>query len=258
MRLVYVDEAGISSPEQEPFMIVAAVIVSADRDLVAVERHLDRVVERWIPEHLRHDFVFHAHELFNGTKKGSGKAFERDHPDWPLQKRLQIADDLAAIPKKFRLPIPFAFSERAKFPATPEAKANYETLDTAKRIAAEHMTTFMACALMVEHWMRTHASNEVCLMVVEDNDQSRQYIRQAQSFHQKRGVLDFLDEGARKHFPLRKIKEDPLFQKKRKSSVLQLADFCAYVFKKNMMKDDRYARFIDQMWDQVPSVDVKD
>lgn len=104
--------------------------------------------------------------------------------------------------------------------------------------------------------MRKHASNEVCLMVVEDNVQSRQHIRHAQSYFQKRQVPEFFDEEAKKHFPLRKIKEDPLFQKKRKSSVLQLADFCAYVFKKNMMKDQKYVRFIDQMWDQVPALEV--
>ena len=40
MRLVFMDEAGISNPEQEPFVTVSGVIVDADRLLIAIERHL--------------------------------------------------------------------------------------------------------------------------------------------------------------------------------------------------------------------------
>jgi hypothetical protein len=61
------------------------------------------------------NFVFHASHLFNG----GGRVFARDNPDWPLQKRLLIADELAAIPAKFRLPLAMTFVERAKFPSDP-------------------------------------------------------------------------------------------------------------------------------------------
>ena len=37
MRLVFLDEAGISNPEHEPYMIIAAVIVDADKKLIAVQ-----------------------------------------------------------------------------------------------------------------------------------------------------------------------------------------------------------------------------
>ena len=49
------------------------------------------------------------------------------------------------------------------------------------------------------------------------------------------------------HFPYRKIKEDPLFQPKRSTSVLVLADFCAYVVKRIVMNNDDpiYSRFYD-------------
>jgi hypothetical protein len=36
-----------------------------------------------------------------------------------------------------------------------------------------------------------------------------------------------------------------LFQPKRQSSALIVADFCAYVLKKSLMKDSRYDRFLE-------------
>ena len=34
MRLVYLDEAGISNPVQEPFLVVAGIVVNADQDWI--------------------------------------------------------------------------------------------------------------------------------------------------------------------------------------------------------------------------------
>jgi hypothetical protein len=78
---------------------VSAVIIDADKTLVAVERHLDKIVRRFIPEDQQADFIFDATHLF----MWGGNVFTKNHPNWPLSKRLEIADELAAIPKKFGL-----------------------------------------------------------------------------------------------------------------------------------------------------------
>jgi hypothetical protein len=248
VRLVYEDEAGISA--KEPYLVVAAVIVDADKQLIALERHLDKLVDRWIPESSRKDFIFHATDLFNGTNRGSGKPFERDHPDWPIEKRLEIADALAAIPKKFRLPLTTGWVEKSTFPATEPGITHWATRSVKERIVITHAAAFLACSLKIELWMRRNAPSEVCMLIVEDNDQSRSVLRETHNFHQQRNVADLLSMDARRYFPLRKIKEDPLFQTKRKSSVLQLADFCGYVAKKYLMGDERYDRFFNPMRDQ--------
>src|SRR5436190_43243 len=105
--LAYIDEAGISNPQHEPFLVVAGVIVHADKKQLAVSRHLDRLVRRFIPPDKQDGFVFHATEIFGGV----GKLFNRE--DWPLPKRLEIADALAAIPASFGLPIVYGAVERA-------------------------------------------------------------------------------------------------------------------------------------------------
>jgi Protein of unknown function (DUF3800) len=243
-RFVYVDEAGISRPE--PFLVVLGVIVHADKQLIAIERHLDKIVARWIPEAHRDGFVFHATELFNGNTKKP--IFNKNDPEWPLDKRLKIADELAAIPAKFRLPLATGWVVRETFPASDAAKAHWATLSEAERAVGAHVTAFMVAAMKVEQWMKTNAPNEVCMMIVEDNEQARKLIRETQNYHQSRKIVDIIDDAkAKKLLPLKRIKEDPLFQGKRQSSVLQVADFCAYVWKKFLMNDVRYKRFLDPM-----------
>src|SRR5688572_19923792 len=100
VRFIFCDEAGISNPEHEPFAVVAAVIIDADRQLHAIERHLAKLVDRHIRPRHREGFVFHATELFNGSysKKATFrrlKADEHGPVEYPLECRLRIADDLA-------------------------------------------------------------------------------------------------------------------------------------------------------------------
>lgn len=244
MRLVYVDEAGLSNAKEEPFLVVGAVVVNADKQLVATERRLDALVERWIPEEHREGFVFHAMEIFNG----GGKVFRRDDPAWPLSRRLELADDLAALPKKGGLKLTFGSLEKANFPDDPLVETEWQRADARSRLIYMHAATFISCAMVIDMWMRTELPNEVCLIVAEDNDAARQLIRDVQRHHQSPLVTAGLDEEGRKYLPLRKVKEDPLFQPKRSSSVLQLADFWSYVLKRKLMGDDRYDRFAKPMW----------
>ena len=99
--------------------------------------------------------------------------------------------------------------------------------------------------MVAEHWMRKNASDENCMLIVEDNKQARETMRAVHNHHQDKKLALVLDEQTRRHFPLRKIKEDPLFQPKKPTSPLVVADFCAYVFKRILMGDKRYERFFN-------------
>ena len=60
------DEARIGNPAEEPYLVVSAVIVDADSQLLILEQYLKTMVEKHISESHRETFVFHAKELFNG------------------------------------------------------------------------------------------------------------------------------------------------------------------------------------------------
>jgi hypothetical protein len=47
MRLIYLDEAGVS--KHEPIAVVAGAIINADRSLIAIEDYLDSLIEKHIP-----------------------------------------------------------------------------------------------------------------------------------------------------------------------------------------------------------------
>ena len=117
LRLVYLDEAGLSKPSEEPFLVVAGIIVDADKKLTAIERHLERIAVRNIRSEMLDGFVFHAKEIFNG----GGKVFKREKSDfvgpveWPLSRRLALADELARVPAKFDLPVAIGFINRETF-----------------------------------------------------------------------------------------------------------------------------------------------
>jgi exopolyphosphatase/pppGpp-phosphohydrolase len=160
----------------------------------------------------------------------------------PLPKRLEIASDLAAIPKKFNLQISIGQVERSHLP--PSLPGGLSESD---RTIASHAMAFMTCAMNVEHWMRRNAPNEVCMLVAENNDQARKFIAESQRYHQDKKIIANLTEFERKHFPLRKIKEDPLFQPKRQNHPLVVADFVAYVWKKILMKDKKYDQFMREL-----------
>jgi hypothetical protein len=242
VRLAYIDEAGISNARDEPFTVVAGAIIHADHVLNGVENQLERLMQRHIPAEHHENFVFSAKHLFNGDNK----VFKRE--EWPLEKRLAIADEIMAIPQKFKLPITVGWIERAAFPLTFKLQ---DSFPESELTVAAHVAAFMNCAMWVEHWMRRETSNENCLLVVENNDQARKMIADVQRYHQNKKVADVLSDKAKSHFPFRKIKEDPLFQPKRQSSALIVADFCAYVLKKELMKDKRYDRFLDPIRKQI-------
>jgi len=45
VRVAYLDEAGISKPAEEPYCVVAGILVNADEQWKAVERHLIEIAD---------------------------------------------------------------------------------------------------------------------------------------------------------------------------------------------------------------------
>ena len=167
-----------------------------------------------------------------------------------MERRLKIADELADIPRKFDLPIALQWVERAEVPRTFQLPDNFTE---AQKIVWAHVVAFSSCAMMIEYWMRQSASDEVCMLIVEDNNQARRFIRNLHNYHQQ-NLMNPLDDNPLM-LPLRKIKEDPLFQPKKPSHPLIVADFCAYVGKKFLAEDKLHDRFFEPMKNKIISFD---
>ena len=71
----------------------------SDKQLIPVEEHLERLVEKYIPEEDREGFVFHAVDIWNNH------GYFADKRVWPREKCWEILWDLASVPALFVLPI---------------------------------------------------------------------------------------------------------------------------------------------------------
>lgn len=247
MRLIYVDEAGVSNINQEPFLVVAGVVVDADNQFKAVEAHLDELVEKHIPKEARIDFAFHAMELFHGTKR-----FQRSF--WSFQKRLEILDDLAAIPKKFDLPICYGITDRNSVPLNISRPASPQLID-----GIAHAHAFFKCAAQTEVILRSNA-NEVGMFIAEDRERVRKMLKVSHAM--LRGRMSEEDKEAlgfdeirvgifEKLIPFERIVETVHFAQKTESSLLQIADVCAFTIKRDLMKASHSDRLYNAIRDYV-------
>jgi hypothetical protein len=225
VRIVYLDEAGISNPRHEPFVTVAGVIVNGDRQWLSVEQHLRELTTRYIPDDKPDGFFFHATELFSG-----GKTFTRDK--WPRDQRWAILRELCEIPSLFKLPVVVAHIERSEF-----AKSNAE-LSRSELTVHAHLIASVVCTITVERYMRQHADkDEVALLIHENNDRAAAWMRglhntlrtqhATRSFSAYNDISEFL--------PLSRIIDTIHFAAKTDTSILQIADACAFVCKRKLM-----------------------
>jgi Protein of unknown function (DUF3800) len=231
MRMVYVDESGISAGE--PYLVVAGAIVHADRQWKALEKHLHAMRDDLLPRDQRRDACFHATELFSGTKK-----FLRDA--WPKERRWKILDELVSIPSKFDLPLVCGFVRKEEF------KAGNPTINSATSLAVNaQAVAFNVCVLAADRWMQESAeADEVALVIAENNHEAaRGLMRSLVNCNRNPTKMATPDEGCRRFLPLTRIVDTVHFVQKLDSSLLQVADACAFSIMRRLRKAEHSDRF---------------
>jgi hypothetical protein len=242
MRLIYVDDAGLSNPHHEPFTVVAGFILHADSLWKTLERELASIIERHIPPEIRPGFVLHATELFSG-----GKTLTRDQ--WPRERRWAILDELVALPARYQLPVVFACVDRAHYGERSSGK-NPSKQDL---MIGGHAAAFFAAASFCERWLRKNAPEEIAVIVAENNDQSRGLIQYAHGFARDQKLAEEWGFAVPGHFPLTRIIDTPHFASKTQVSLLQLADACAFSIKKRLVGARDSERFFLPLADHLIS-----
>lgn len=242
VRFAYIDEAGTS--QYDPHVVVAAVIVHGDNELIPLEGHLERLVKKHIPEEDQTGFVFHLKDIWSGAK------YFKDDSVWPMEKRAAIMRDLAAVPGKFELPIAFAFMERKKFlDDYPELVGNQRAADV-----GVHAIVFTACTGAIEKLMLKIWPGEVAQLVAEDHDQARATIKEVHNTYLRdRTKWDTANQsalpGREDHtpFPLQRIRGGIQFAEKRECRPLQIADMCAFFIRGHLRGHPEAEQFYNQI-----------
>lgn len=229
VRMVHLDDAGLSNIKHEPHLVIAGTVLHADRQWKAVERALNELADDVVPPDKRGGFVFHAHELFHG-----GKTWPRDQ--FAKDQRWEILERLLGIVPQLGLVIVWGACRReltaAKFQNDPSA-----ALKTARGVA------FYACAYSVEMYMRNVCDDEVATIFMEDNNEARKGHRAQHHFARNPDNEQMLRDAGYGDFALTHVVDDISFCQKTDSSPLQLADACSFVIKRYIMAKPDCERF---------------
>jgi hypothetical protein len=238
VRLVYLDEAGISNEEQEPYLVVAGVIVDADKKWRALEEYFRALSEEYFRGHTGHPIVFHAMDIWHGRK-----LFDRNK--WPTKKRLALLRRLAKVPREFDLPIVMGHVHRVTAKRH-MYRGNLSKVPPRLVRANLHGGAFFTAVRRVESWMAKNTKNEVAMLIAEDTPEIKDTIH---ALHKAYTDQTIDTVGA---FHSRLIVDAVHFAKKEHSLLLQIADICAFFMKRKLMKKEDseklFAELAPQIW----------
>jgi hypothetical protein len=250
VRLIYIDESGKSNPRQETYTALAGVIINGDQDYQQLETHLKSLVRKHIPEEDRPGFVFHAMDIFHGSRY-----FQRDK--WPREKRHSILEDLAKIPTKFHLTVIPGFVQRLPFMADFRQRVPSATDEWINHMI--HIEAFINVARATDTWMRQNAPHEVAMLVAEKTGKVEAFLKLIHGAFSTETVDIYwenreIDRELRKNnkqlishaaFKTRRIIDTIHFAAKGESALLQIADTCAFLLKRQLMQKQDSAGLFD-------------
>ncbi len=223
MRLIYVDESGISTNEQ--FTVVAGVVIDADKQWLDVAERIDVLIAKYVPEQYRQNFTFHAKDMFHGTGR---TLFDRR--TYPPERSHEALKELLKIPGEFCLPIVFGFVNKHKQDASEKFKASKPR----DKIATSTAMAFSMCAVAAERFMKQHTVGELATMHVEQNADTQRMIRLARKSlggKMRLNIAKMFSSDAQKYLPITKIIDEVSFHGKDDAFLLQIADACALMIR---------------------------
>lgn len=237
MRMIFLDAAGLSSAAEEQFIVVAGVIIHPDLQWKAIRQYLADLADAFVPPEHREGFVFHATDVF------SGNGIYKDRQKFTPERRWEILDELAAIPKRFDLPIVWGSVPRKEV----ELTGRLANLHGLSPVVHGQVLAFTVTAAAAERWMQQVADpDEVAQMIMEDDHQSRGFIRLTQRYLSDPKYYERF-QSEHEHFKLSRIIYPIHFEQKTDSSALQVADLCAFALKRWRMKKPHADRLYEAL-----------
>jgi hypothetical protein len=167
VRLLYLDEGGTEF--RAPFLAVAGVLIHGDREWPEVDKRILALIEKYIPESDRLGFVFHATDIFHGSRY-----FDRRKPEWDsTEKRWPILLDLAGVIEDLHLPIVAGTYRKETFGGGMfEAGSKAELRDMIQGISV------LDCLMWADRWLAHYSPLELATVVHEDGSEAKRLIRQ--------------------------------------------------------------------------------
>jgi hypothetical protein len=243
VRLIYVDEAGTSV--KEPVSVVVGIIIHADEQWKQIQSKVAEVL-KVVPKHYRPDFIFHAKTVWGS---------EKYRQNWSMGERLTLLHKMMSLPRQLSLPIALGVVRRATPPPDnlPPSLPENEF---------HHAYAFWLCVCQADKFLRKHAGlNEIGTVVAEDVDM-RKLLREVinvpeLSFPvpQSSFTSPEISVSAVQEFKITRIVDTIHFVEKKHAPLLQIADACAYGFRRyfagEKYGDDYVNSILGKKWNSV-------
>lgn len=248
VRYIYIDEAGISA--QEPVTVVVGIIIHADTQWKSAESKIAKLFNDGIPECHKHNFIFHAKSIW-GSKKY--------RENWSRQDRLNFLCSMMKIPRELNIPIALGVSNRNIPKISFDSKMSQEEID--------HLMAFIICVSQAEKYINKYASpNEIATIVAEDIPAVRRLLRS--TFHNVKNFpvifpikqlhqTEKLSGGQKlaTEISISRIIDTVHFTEKAYAPLLQIADACAYGFRRYFSKQKYGEDFIKAILGKTLNID---
>ncbi|MGN6270444.1 MAG: DUF3800 domain-containing protein [Sphingomonas sp.] len=239
-RFIYVDEAGTSPAE--PVRVVAAIIAHGDDHVRQIAEEMEKIFDESVPSNIRDGFVFHGLEVFNGGRKINRRV-------WSFAERLEFFKKIVGLPRIFGVPI----SVGVHFTNVIHLSDEIQDVLKSKNIsisAFEHAQAFAKCLERADLFLRKYLDGREIGTVIAEEANERKKLLSAVSLRLRKEPL-YLSSGAllqsswekalnaspKPHlYTIKNIVDVPHFVPKSGAPLLQLADACAFSFRRFLSK----------------------
>ena len=242
MRFVFVDEAGTSA--NEPVTVVVGIVADADNHLMNGEALVREILGGVPPKH-KTGFVFHATQVFGDKKYQDG---------WSMTDRLHLLKSMMMVPRRVGMAVSIGvvwrstgqFAELAKDQGISECQY-------------DHFMAFMYCVASADASIRNNAgTREVASIVAEDERDMRRLLKQVPRILRENPMhlspdmmrLTARDEAAGYNTQtgevrVTRIRDSVNFVEKYEDPLVQVADACAYGFRRYFAREKFGTDFVD-------------
>lgn len=245
VRLIYTDEAGTSA--KEPVCVVAAVVVHGDTQWRPLEAEMRRIIADKVPENLRDNFVFHATDVFSGSKE-----IKRD--EWAFEDRLDFLKEVLCLPLVHDVPIAVGIEFKKEWSEIDFASLRFPNSKPLTPNQFSHLMAFNTCMERADLFLRKYLGGaEIGSVIAEDLPEMKRFLTAFGLIHREResqfsmGSEYFRPEKWQEKLGIKPepveyridhIVDVPHFVSKGKAPLLQLADACAFAFRHCLSKKD--------------------
>jgi hypothetical protein len=253
MRLVYVDEAGTGG--DQPICVVAAVIVESGEQRTTLSNEIVRIVNERVPERILANFPggfnIHAMDVFGG-RRGIDKT------QWAVADRIDFLKEILCLPFVYDAPIALAIDNKA---VTALAADGFKELGLKTVNQVSHFVAFMKCMDRADLFLRMYLNGqEQGAVIFEDLPKMRTILARAGlmlrnhpiTLRAEHSTPDAQQIAAGEPhvsytYQIRHLVDNPRFAPKGSDPMLQLADVCAFAFRRYLSQQPDGAELVEVM-----------